>query len=187
MSHIDSRNFRLTDKEEVDDYTFLNHPQQGSSGYLLDDDSLPNSNSGWFERREQLLNERKKIEERTLDTAKRSLGLIYETESTGYDTARNLVEQREKLENTEKNLDSINSMTRQTQKHLNVMKSWFGGFKSMFSKIPETTIPNGISSTPVNKSNLLNTVNNLSEESTKMSSNNHPALKYKNASSKFVM
>jgi len=184
MSRIDSKNFGLTDKEEVDDLTFLNHPQQGSSGYLLNDDSLPSSNNAWLERREQLLNERRKIEERTLDTAKRSLSLLYETESTGYDSARNLAEQREKLENTEKNLDSINAMTRQTQKHLNVMKSWFGGFKSMFTKTPEITTtppPNGVSSR-VNKSNLLNTVNNLSEMSTKMSSDNHPALKFKNPS-----
>lgn len=163
--------------DEVDDYTFLNHPQQGSSGYLLGSDES-NSNKAWLERRQQLLEERKKIEDRTLESSKRSLGALYEAESTGIETAQALVHQREQLENTERNLDTINNMMRQSQKHLNAMKSIFGGFKSMFSKnSDQANKPTPI--TPIDnrsKSILASNLENIQREASQSSAQNHPAL-----------
>ncbi|XP_015792793.1 synaptosomal-associated protein 29 [Tetranychus urticae] len=163
--------------DEVDDYTFLNHPQQGSSGYLLGSDDS-SSNQAWLERRQQLLEERRKIEERTLESSKMSLGALYEAESTGIETAQALVHQREQLENTERNLDTINNMMRQSQKHLNAMKSIFGGFKSMFSKNnDQANKPTPI--LPVEnrtKSVLASNLENIQREATQSSAKNHPAL-----------
>lgn len=47
---------------------------------------------------------------------------------------KELLHQGEQLEKTEKNLDSINSMTKVTQRHLNNIKSVFGGIKNWFQK-----------------------------------------------------
>lgn len=51
------------------------------------------------------------------------------------------MEQREKLERTEQNLDQIHHTTRLTQRSLNSLKSVFGGFfKNKFSKVPASPL-----------------------------------------------
>lgn len=48
-----------------------------------------------------------------------------------------MLEQREKLERAEKNLDEIHHTTQMTQRSLNSLKSVFGGFfKNKFSRNP---------------------------------------------------
>ncbi|KAF7492323.1 Soluble NSF attachment protein 29 [Sarcoptes scabiei] len=117
--------------DDVDDDAFLNHPRQGSKGYYLENDSF---NSSASDKRQQLLEEKRKVEERTLQSTKNSLRLIYETEKVGVQTAEELLHQREQLDNVNDKLDSINSIMRVSQKHLTSMKSMFGGFKNFFSK-----------------------------------------------------
>jgi synaptosomal-associated protein 29 len=76
----------------------------------------------------------------TLGSTQRSAQHLHSAEQHGTNTARNLLEQREKLERTEKNLDEINYTTQQTQRSLNSLKSVFGGFfKNKFSKAPQKT------------------------------------------------
>lgn len=58
--------------------------------------------------------------------------LVYESEIAGRSALENLSIQREALERTENNLDSINAMNRITQKHLTNMRSFFGGIRSLF-------------------------------------------------------
>lgn len=72
------------------------------------------------------------INEKTSKMLLNSRSLIQETESIGQSTLENLSAQRETLERVEDDLDNINSMTRATQKHLNNMRSFFGGIKSLF-------------------------------------------------------
>lgn len=74
----------LDDDENIDDLDFLNHPQQGSSGYMLGNDK---PNQEWEQKRKQLLEERRQIEERTLMSTNKSLGLVYESEQIGIQTA----------------------------------------------------------------------------------------------------
>lgn len=165
-------------RDEVDDYTFLNHPQQGSSGYLLGGSSDPASDRSWSERKQQLLEERRRIEDRTLESSKASLSALYQAEASGMDTAAALVHQREQLENTEKNLDTINSMMRQSQKHLTAMKSIFGGLKSMFSKNNDPNVKALPSPAPEyrSRSNLASNLESLRSQSAQKSAENHPAL-----------
>jgi synaptosomal-associated protein 29 len=100
----------------------------------------------------------------------------------GTDTARNLLEQREKLERTEKNLDDINYTTQQTQRSLNSLKSVFGGFfKNKFSRTPQkpqSEIPQSVSTNKLSKtledvdmsmsnSKSMNSMRSLSAESRK--------------------
>lgn len=59
--------------------------------------------------------------------------MLNETEVVGIQTAEELSIQREKLETTNRNLDEINNSLRHSQKHINGIKSIFGGLKNYFS------------------------------------------------------
>ncbi|XP_067123729.1 synaptosomal-associated protein 29 [Centruroides vittatus] len=136
MSGREIRNpnpFYTEEAEDVDDFEFLSHPKHGKTGYILrgNDDNV---NTDWEQRRMQLLDEKRQIEERTLQGTKFSLGLLHESEQVGFATADELMRQREQLRNVEDKVDEINSTMRISQKHLNSMKSIFGGIKSYFSR-----------------------------------------------------
>lgn len=109
-------------EDDIDDETFLKNSRQN------------NAQSDPYANQAQLFEQRKKeIEERTLASSHRSLGLLHETEQVGVATAEELAKQREQLENTSKQLDDINSTLRFSQKHLNGLKSVFGGLKNYLS------------------------------------------------------
>jgi len=127
---------------EIDDDTFLNHPRAGSSGFML-----PQKNQGAGgspssggvmspeERHQQLLLKKKEIEAKTLDSSNRSLSLLYESEKVGAATGEELQRQKEQLLRTEGRLDDINSTLKQSERHLNGIKSVFGGIKNyLFAK-----------------------------------------------------
>lgn len=77
-----------------------------------------------FEQRKQ------EIEDRTMNSTQRSIGLLRETEQVGVATANELAKQREQLENTRGTLDTINTSLKFSQRHLNGIKSMFGGLKN---------------------------------------------------------
>lgn len=104
--------------DDIDDELFLQNAPRARNTNPFDDQQL-----SYQERT-------KTIEERTLASSNRSLGLLYETEKVGIATAEELARQREQLENTNKNLDDINQKLRFSQKHLNGLKSIFGGLKN---------------------------------------------------------
>lgn len=83
-------------------------------------------------RQRQTFEERRReLEESTLVTSQRCLVVLRETEQVGIATAEELHRQREQLEKTKKQLDEINSSLRFSQKHLNSLKSVFGGLKKL--------------------------------------------------------
>merc|ERR1712241_461722 len=87
------------------------------------------------ERHQQLLLKKKEIEAKTLDSSNRSLGLLYESEKVGAATGEELHRQKEQLLRTEGRLDDINSTLKQSERHLNGIKSVFGGIKNyLFTK-----------------------------------------------------
>lgn len=167
------------DDDEVDDYEFLNHPRQGQSGYMLEDDSGKET-SDWESKRMQLLEERRRIEERTLLSTNKSLGLLHESEQVGILTAEELLKQREQLHNIEENLDTINNTMRTSQKHINSIKSIFGGIKNYFSKgstaDPVAKPPPEVIPSKKLPSNLQGTVGEMRIDS-KESENSHPAFR----------
>lgn len=130
--------------DDVDDMTFL---KSRPSNYVLGNGnkSTP-SDQEYALKRQQLLEERRRIEERTLQSAKASVALVYESEKVGVSTAEELVRQGEKLQNIDSNLDSMNSTMRMTQKHITSMKSLFGGIKNYFSKTPNDPPPSSLTS-----------------------------------------
>lgn len=108
----------LFDDDDIDDETFLKNSSRSRSNNPFDNQQLS------YQERTRA------IEERTLASSNRSLGLLYETEQVGIATAEELARQREQLENTNKHLDDINQTLRFSQKHLNGIKSIFGGLKN---------------------------------------------------------
>lgn len=70
----------------------------------------------------------------TLESTQRSRGMLEESEDAGKRTAEQLIHQREQLEKADRNLDEINATTTQTQRHLNNIKSVFGGLKNKFGR-----------------------------------------------------
>lgn len=110
----------LFEDDDVDDETFLKNSRHGTNP---------------FEEPQQVdyVQKAREIEQRTLASSNRSLGLLYETEQVGIATAEELARQREQLENTNKQLDDINNTLRFSQKHLNGLKSIFGGLKNYLS------------------------------------------------------
>lgn len=131
----------------VDDDTFLNHPRAGSSGYMLPQHNMntpsPSGSMSPDERQRQLLMKKREIEESTIRSAETSLGLLYESEKVGVATGEELRRQKEQLLRTEGRLDEINNTLTQSERHLNGIKSVFGGIKNyLFAKnsgLPNTS------------------------------------------------
>jgi synaptosomal-associated protein 29 len=113
-----------------------NYLQNGSlfSDDVDDDTFLKNSRvkprDDYLQERQIYEQRRREIEERTIDSSQRSIGLLRETEQVGIATATELSKQREQLEKTRNTLDTINTSLKFSQRHLNGIKSMFGGLKN---------------------------------------------------------
>ncbi|CAF1536564.1 unnamed protein product, partial [Adineta ricciae] len=79
-----------------------------------------------------------------LDSTRRMLGLISESEAVGNNTAAELVQQREQLENIQQRCHTIDSNLVEAQKNLNKLGSIFGGIKNYFQP-PKPSIPKSTS------------------------------------------
>lgn len=96
------------------------------------------------ERHRQILLRKKEIEDRTLDSSNRSLALLYESEKVGEETGKELHRQKEQLLRTEERLEDINNTLTQSERHLNGIKSVFGGLKNyLFAKSSSLPPPTG--------------------------------------------
>jgi synaptosomal-associated protein 29 len=134
--------------ETVDDAQFLSHPRAGS-GYILSNQynqlnshnqppSQPRppsqqTNNSLEQQRQALIQRRREVEDRTLASSEVSLGLLYESEKVGTETAVELSRQKEQLLNTESKLDEINSSLRQSERHIQGIRSVFGSIRNYFS------------------------------------------------------
>ncbi|KAH8318327.1 hypothetical protein KR074_008681 [Drosophila pseudoananassae] len=129
--------------DDVDDDLFLQNkrtgmpkvPQPRSTNPFEIEDYEEEAASSPSMTAEQLtyLERRRAIEQRTLDSTNKSLVLLYETHEVGKATAVELAKQREQLEKTSNQLDEINATLRFSQRHLNGLKSVFGGLKNYLS------------------------------------------------------
>ncbi|XP_040062055.1 synaptosomal-associated protein 29 [Ixodes scapularis] len=123
--------FLEDDSEDVDDFTFLSRSKPSGPGFSSS--RQQNSiNQEWEQRRDQLLAERRQLEDRILDKSDSAVRVMYDTEQVGIATAEELAHQGEQLKNVDRRLDNINTNMKTSQKHLNSMKSVFGSIKSYF-------------------------------------------------------
>nr|CAD7399045.1 unnamed protein product [Timema poppensis] len=147
----DSNNSFFALEDDVDDETFLRSSTANSSGYTLPNNSYQNRSTyedkrlQLLERKKQieentikssersisllrdseqigLLERKKQIEENTIKSSERSISLLRDSEQIGVATAEELMRQREQLERTEQRLDDINATLRFSQKHIQGIK-----------------------------------------------------------------
>jgi synaptosomal-associated protein 29 len=172
------------DDDNIDDETFLRHPQSGSTGYMLPHDrarganTFPtNTHQDLESQRQELAMKRREIEDRTLQSSERGLGLLYESEKVGLATAEELTRQKEQLVRTEERLDDINSTLRNSEKHIQGIKSVFGSIRNYFSGRNAAPAQVGQATQPQSSrvNNIQGGVNNLQQE--QHYQDHHPAVR----------
>lgn len=156
----DPKNPFFSLEDDVDDETFLkNTPVR-----TLPAGHYQNYDNDITQKHQQLLQRKKEIEERTIQSSERSVSLLRDSEQIGVATAEELIRQREQLERTEKRLDDINSTLRFSQKHIQGIKSVFGSLKNYLSgksldaPIPSTKLSESSSSGSITSPALSNTL-----------------------------
>ncbi|XP_007563575.1 synaptosomal-associated protein 29 [Poecilia formosa] len=91
------------------------------------------------ERRQKYLQQEvMRTAQSAVDSSYRSLSLIYESEKIGVETAEELVRQGEVLKRTDKMLDNMDEDLKTSQRHINSIKSVWGGLVNYFKGKPET-------------------------------------------------
>jgi len=149
LSNGSNKNFFDAADDDIDDEAFLRHPKSGSSGYMLPQEDRGGGRMGGGggsninrhqqdleSQRQELAMKKREIEERTLASSERGLGLLFESEKVGLATAEELTRQKEQLARTEQRLDDINSTLRNSEKHIQGIKSVFGSIRNYFSGRP---------------------------------------------------
>jgi synaptosomal-associated protein 29 len=79
--------FFSVDEDDVDDETFLRRSKSGSSRYAIPDNSYFQEISALEDKRLQLLERQKAIEERTVQSSEKSISLLRDSEQIGVATA----------------------------------------------------------------------------------------------------
>lgn len=134
------------------------------------------------DRQQYLRQEVLRRAEATAASTNRSLSLVYESEKIGVASSEELVRQRGVLERTEKMVDKMDQDLKISQKHINSIKSVFGGFINYFKSKPAENTPeqNG-ALTPQPNSRLKEAINTSKEQEAKYQAS-HPNLRKLNDS-----
>ncbi|XP_061134782.1 synaptosomal-associated protein 29 [Syngnathus typhle] len=114
----------------------------GPTNRASDGDHGGDSQLSDAERRQRYLQQEvMRTAQSAVDSSYRSIGLIYESEKMGVETAEELMRQGEVLQRTEKMLDHMDEDMKSSQKHINSIKSVWGGLVSYFKGKPEQPKP----------------------------------------------
>ncbi|KAM6165322.1 synaptosomal-associated protein 29 [Erethizon dorsatum] len=138
---------------------------------------LPDGPSAPTDRQQYLRQEVLRRAEATAASTSRSLSLMYESEKVGVASSEELVRQRGVLERTEKMVDKMDQDLKTSQRHINSIKSMFGGFVNYFkSKPAETPADQNGMLTPQPNSRLKEAISTSKEQEEKYQAN-HPNLR----------
>ncbi|KAJ3604236.1 hypothetical protein NHX12_028977 [Muraenolepis orangiensis] len=114
----------------------------GSNARGVDEDEDEDGGLSDAERRQKRLQQEvMRTAQSAVDSSHRSLGLIYESEKMGVDTAEELMRQGEALKRSEKMVDNMEEDLKISQRHINGIKSVWGGLVNYFKGKPETKPP----------------------------------------------
>lgn len=130
-----------------------------------------------MDRQQYLRQEVLRRAEATAASTSRSLSLMYESEKVGVASSEELVRQRGVLEHTEKMVDKMDQDLKTSQKHINSIKSVFGGFINYFKSKPVETPPEQNGSIAPQPSNRLKEAINTSREQESKYQASHPNLR----------
>ncbi|XP_074247668.1 synaptosomal-associated protein 29 [Saimiri boliviensis] len=100
---------------------------------------LPDEPDEPVDRQQYLRQEVLRRAEATAASTSRSLTLMYESEKVGVASSEELARQRGVLERTEKMVDKMDQDLKISQKHINSIKSVFGGLVNYFKSKPAET------------------------------------------------
>ncbi|KAK3736272.1 hypothetical protein QZH41_008100 [Actinostola sp. cb2023] len=87
----------------------------------------------------QIQNQMRQVQQRSLDSTKRSLALIDDSHDLACKTAEELVYQGEQLNRIERNLDTIHDDVAVANRHITSMKSIWGTMANYFKRPPKQT------------------------------------------------
>lgn len=134
------------------------------------------------DRQQYLRQEVMRRAEATAASSSRSLSLMYESEKIGIASSEELVRQRGALERTERMVDKMDQDLKTSQKHINSIKSVFGGLVNYFKPKPAEVPPeqNG-TLTPQPNSRLKEAISTSKEQEDKYQAS-HPNLRKLNDS-----
>uniref|UniRef100_A0A8C6DF78 Synaptosomal-associated protein 29 n=2 Tax=Moschus TaxID=68410 RepID=A0A8C6DF78_MOSMO len=129
------------------------------------------------DRQQALRQEALRRAEATAASTGRSLSLMYESERIGVASAEELVRQRGALERTEKMVDKMEQDLKTSQKHINSIKSVFGGLVSYFRSKPAEAPPAQNGTLPPQPSGRLKEAISSSKEQEAQYQASHPNLR----------
>ncbi|XP_061623542.1 synaptosomal-associated protein 29 isoform X2 [Phyllopteryx taeniolatus] len=133
MAYSESRNPFADNDDDEERFRPSNRGFDGDPG----DSGLSDA-----ERRQRYLQQEvMRTAQSAVDSSYRSLGYIYESEKMGVETAEELMRQGEVLKRTDKMLDNMDEDLKTSQKHINSIKSVWGGLVSYFKGKPDQTKP----------------------------------------------
>uniref|UniRef100_A0A8D0H990 Synaptosomal-associated protein 29 n=1 Tax=Sphenodon punctatus TaxID=8508 RepID=A0A8D0H990_SPHPU len=136
------------------------------------------------QRREQryLQQEMLRRSQATVDSTERALSLIYESEHVGVATSEELVRQGEVLRRTERMVDNMDQDLKTSQRHINSIKSVFGGFTNYFKSKPPEKKPEQNNVPNYEANNRLKEAITISKEQETKYQESHPNLRRLNNS-----
>ncbi|XP_048199364.1 synaptosomal-associated protein 29 [Perognathus longimembris pacificus] len=115
--------------------------EEAKPAQWTDNRDLPSGHDAPMDRQQYLRQEVLRRAEATAASTSRSLSLMYESEKVGVASSEELVRQRGALERTEKMVDKMDQDLKTSQRHINNIKSMFGGFVNYFKSKPAETVP----------------------------------------------
>ncbi|TFK13986.1 tRNA pseudouridine synthase-like 1 [Platysternon megacephalum] len=133
-----TKKYNPFDDDDDDDDEGLK-PVKWNNGNDIFDDPTERQHGEATNKQRHLQQEVLRRAQATEASTNRSLSLIYESEQIGVATSEELVRQGEALKRTERMVDKMDQDLKISQRHINSIKSVFGGFVNYFkSKPPET-------------------------------------------------
>nr|XP_002199187.1 synaptosomal-associated protein 29 [Taeniopygia guttata] len=106
-----------------------------------EEDAAGAGGAGGAERQRYLQQEVLRRSAATADSTTRSLSLLYESERIGVAASEELVRQGEALKRTEQMVDKMDQDLKTSQKHINSIKSVWGGLVNYFKAKPPESKP----------------------------------------------
>ncbi|XP_066499645.1 synaptosomal-associated protein 29 [Hoplias malabaricus] len=146
-------------------------------GFNFDDEDEDLKLSPAERRQRQLQQEVMRTANSAVDSSNRSLGLIYESEKIGTETAEELIRQGEVLKRTERMVDNMEQDMRTSQRHINSIKSVWGGLVNYFKGNPEPKVPQKQQPTAYQANNRLQNALTESKEQEGKYEASHPNLR----------
>ncbi|KAI1901126.1 hypothetical protein AGOR_G00056990 [Albula goreensis] len=140
------------------------------------DDSKESRLSEAERRQRYLQQEVMRTAQSAVDSSHRSLGLIYESEKMGTDTAEELMRQGEALKRAERMVDGMDEDLKTSQRHINSIKSVWGSITNYFKPKPETKPPTEQAPAYQPSSKLQNALSESKEQEHKYQAS-HPNLR----------